>query len=61
MYLYDCNVEGNRCQADGNEPACDWTVDQNAVHNFFADKKSNTMTVLIASSADVELIPLICC
>ena len=48
--MYYCDVERDCPQADGDEPAGDWTTSHDSVHDVFVNKKSNAMLVFILFS-----------
>ena len=43
LVLVYCDVERDRPQADGDEPAGDWVTFHDSVHDVFVNKKFNAM------------------
>ena len=61
LVLVYCDVERDRPQADGDEPAGDWVTSQDSVHNVFVNKKSNAMLMFILFSTEENLVSFLCC
>ena len=56
LHWYYCNIERDCPQADGDEPAGDWTTSHDSVHDVLVNKKYNVMLVFILVSTEENLV-----
>ena len=61
VHLYYCDVKRDCPQADGDEPAGDWTTSHDSVHDVLVNKKPNAMLVFILFSTKENLVSFLCC